>query len=95
MSPYESVNNAASWMPPHMRPDQMERRRKALRLSVKDLARSACLDAVNVRRVLSGKNPNAYQKTLASMHIALAAEERRLSAHLASLPFLDEGRAAE
>lgn len=60
-------------------------RRRALRMPVRHLAKSAGLDEDNVHRVLRART-DPRQSTVAALDAALAQEEGRLSAYLAALP---------
>ncbi len=64
---------------------EFDARRRALRMTVKELARLSGLDEDNVHRVLKGRN-DSRQSTIGAIDKALAEEERRLASYVLGLP---------
>ncbi|PPQ39353.1 Helix-turn-helix domain-containing protein [Rhodoblastus acidophilus] len=72
--------------------ENFDARRRAVRMTVKELAKRSGLDEDNVHRVLKGRN-DARQSTIEAIEQALAEEERNMAAYLGGLRSVMEGGA--
>lgn len=68
-----------------MVPNDLEQRRRKLRLPKKVLAARARLDETTVGRVLKDGNSGGLTSTLRKLEAAIADEERELLQHLCAL----------